>query len=67
MNYNFYLFAFVSNADAENALVFGKPIQTWLIYTLILLGLTLIGYLSVWGIGLIRDMNSDKSIKQPWD
>ena len=62
-----YFFAFTTNADAADGFVFGRHIQIWLIYTLILLGLTLISYLSIWGIGLIRDINSDRPVKQPWD
>ncbi len=62
-----YLFAFTTNADASDGIVFGKNIQTWLIYTLVLLGVTLISYLLVWAFGFIRDINSDKAIKQPWD
>ncbi len=62
-----YFFLFTTNADVVDGFVFGKHIQTWLIYALVLLGLTLISYLAVWGIGLIRDMNSDSPMKQPWD
>ncbi len=62
-----YNFAFTSNADVANGLVFGKDMQTWLIYTLILLGSTLMGYLFVWGLGLLREANSERSTKQPWE
>tara|TARA_B100000700_G_C14494046_1_gene600929 strand:+ start:294 stop:497 length:204 start_codon:yes stop_codon:yes gene_type:complete len=67
VDYLFNSFAFRTNADAVDAFVFGKPIETWLIYTVILLGLTLVSYLLIWGLGLIRDINSDKPINQPWD
>ena len=63
----FPFFSFSSNADIADALIFGKNIETWLIYTLVLLGLMLISYLAIWGIGLIRDKKSGKVIKQPWD
>ena len=63
----FHFYAFTTNADTVDGLVFGKNINTWLNLTLVLLGLMLISYLSVWGIGLIREKNSGKSMKQPWD
>ncbi|WP_320663579.1 cytochrome B6 [Prochlorococcus sp. MIT 1223] len=67
MNFFLCLFAFISNADAADGFVFGKHIETWLIYTLVVLGLTLFGYMAVWGLGILRDLKSGQSIKQPWD
>ena len=61
------VFDFISNADAQNSLIFGKDINTWLIYVLIFLGLTFFGFAWVWLSGLIFENKSGKSIKQPWD
>ena len=63
----FYEFGFSTNADAVNILIFGKDIQTWLIYTLVFLGFTAIGFLSVWMTAFFRDLKSGKALKQPWD
>ena len=63
----FYQIAFTTNADAANKLIFGKHIQTWLIYTLIFLGLSSIGFLSVWVKAFVRDRKTGQSFKQPWD
>ena len=61
------IFAFQSNADASNILVFGRDMQTWLNYSLILLAMTSVAFVSVWLFGFIRDQKSDKSIQNPWD
>ena len=61
------VFEFISNADAQNSLIFGRDINTWLIYVLIFLGLTFLGFAWVWFSGLINEQKSGKSIKQPWD
>ena len=61
------LFDFISNAEAENSLIFGRDINTWLIYVLIFLGLTFCGFAWVWFSGLITEKKSGKSIQQPWD
>ena len=58
---------FVSNADAENFLILGRDINTWLIYVLIFFGLTFLGFAWVWLSGLIIEKKSGKSMKQPWD
>tara|TARA_Y100001968_G_C19062536_1_gene574455 strand:+ start:492 stop:683 length:192 start_codon:yes stop_codon:yes gene_type:complete len=62
-----FYFAFKTNSDASHALIFGRDMQVWLVYTLIFLGLTLIAFLWVWGTALFRDINSGESVKQPWD
>tara|TARA_Y100001968_G_scaffold24074_1_gene18877 strand:- start:3445 stop:3648 length:204 start_codon:yes stop_codon:yes gene_type:complete len=64
---SFVFFGFSSNADIADGLVFGKSIQTWLIYTLIFLALTFLSFIWTWGSGFLRDIKSGKSIKQPWD
>ena len=60
-------FIFTSNHDVQDLLVFGKNINTWLIYTLIFFGLTSFGFLWVWFIGFLGERQSGKSIKQPWE
>ena len=67
MSFVLYEFGFSTNADAVNILIFGKDIQTWLIYTLVFLGFTAIGFLSVWMRAFFRDLRSGKPVKQPWD
>ncbi len=67
MNSLSYELAFTSNGDAVNTMILGKDIETWLVYTLIFLGFTLISFLWVWFRALFRDVNSGKSIKQPWE
>ncbi len=63
----FLVLVFLSNADAENFLIFGRDINTWLIYVLILFGLTFLAFAWVWLSGLIIEKKSGKSIKQPWE
>ena len=60
-------FAFTSNADASNGLVFGKHIENWLVYTLIFLGLTSISFVWTWVKGIMNDKNSGDFFKQPWE
>tara|TARA_B100000214_G_scaffold114038_1_gene80573 strand:- start:1591 stop:1797 length:207 start_codon:yes stop_codon:yes gene_type:complete len=63
----FKLFAFTSNSDVSDGIVFGLNIETWLIYTLVLFGLSSLIYLFVWIIGNFREKRSGRSIKQPWE
>tara|TARA_Y100001968_G_scaffold73154_1_gene64613 strand:- start:237 stop:416 length:180 start_codon:yes stop_codon:yes gene_type:complete len=58
---------FTSNNDIKDLLIFGHNIDTWLIYVLVFLGLTSLAFVSVWFIGLLRERQSGKSIKQPWE
>ena len=69
MNINFSLlfFLFTSNHDVQDLLIFGKTIDTWLIYVVILLGLSSFAFLAVWLIGLLIERQSGKSLKQPWE
>ena len=60
-------FIFTSNHDVQDLLIFGHNIDTWLIYVLILFGLSSLGFLLVWFIGLLVERQSGKSIKQPWE
>ena len=60
-------FLFTSNNDVQDLLIFGHNIDTWLIYVLILFGLSSFAFVSVWFIGLFVERQSGKSIKQPWE
>ena len=60
-------FIFTSNHDVQDLLIFGRNIDTWLIYVLIFFGLTSLAFLSVWFKGLLVERQSGKSIKQPWE
>ena len=60
-------FAFSSNNDVQDLLIFGHTIEAWLIYVLIFFGLTSLAFVSVWFIGFLAESQSGKSIKQPWD
>ena len=62
-----FVLAFVSNGDAAGALIFGKDIESWLIYTLIFFGFTSLGFIWTWLFGLFRDRKSGKPIKKPWE
>tara|TARA_B100001029_G_C14700039_1_gene254364 strand:- start:208 stop:417 length:210 start_codon:yes stop_codon:yes gene_type:complete len=62
-----FYFIFTSNHDAQDLLIFGQSIDTWLIYVLIFFGLTSLGFLFVWFMGLLNERQSGKSIKQPWE
>tara|TARA_Y100001968_G_scaffold316190_1_gene343704 strand:- start:5211 stop:5396 length:186 start_codon:yes stop_codon:yes gene_type:complete len=61
------LLAFSSNADVPNVLILGRDIETWLLYTLLFLGVTSIAFLWVWISGFIHEQRSGKSIQNPWD
>ncbi len=63
---NFY-FIFISNQDVQNSLIFGRDINTWLIYVLIFFGLTALAFGWVWFTGFLGERQSGKSIKQPWE
>ncbi len=67
LNYLHSYFMFTSNNDIKDLLIFGHNIDTWLIYVLVFLGLTSLAFVSVWFIGLLRERQSGKSIKQPWE
>ena len=60
-------FIFTSNQDAQDLLIFGHSIDTWLIYVLIFFGLSSLAFILVWLIGLLSERESGKSIKQPWE
>ena len=62
-----FYFIFTSNQDVQDLLIFGRNIDTWLIYVLIFFGLTSLAFVSVWFIGLLTESQSGKSIKQPWE
>ena len=69
MTFNFLnsYFIFTSNNDVKDLLIFGYNIDTWLIYVLIIFGLSSVAFVSVWFIGLLVERQSGKSIKQPWE
>ena len=69
MNINFSktFFIFTSNQDVKDLLIFGRNIDTWLIYVLIFFGLSSLAFVSVWFIGLLVESRSGQSIKQPWE
>ncbi len=61
-------FIFTTNSDAQDLLIFGHNIDSWLIYVLIFFGLTSLGFVSVWLIGFLKESRqSGKTIKQPWE
>ncbi len=62
-----FYFLFTSNNDVQNLLIFGKNIETWLIYVLVFFGLTSLAFVFVWLIGFVAERQSGKSIKQPWE
>tara|TARA_Y100001968_G_C19333052_1_gene705331 strand:+ start:164 stop:355 length:192 start_codon:yes stop_codon:yes gene_type:complete len=61
------IIAFTSNADAANTLIFGKDIQTWLVYTLIFFGITSFSFVWVWFAGLLKDRQSGKPLDKFWE
>ena len=67
INFFYAYFIFTSNHDVQDLLIFGQNIDTWLIYVLILFGLSSFAFVSVWFIGLLVERQSEKSIKQPWE
>ena len=62
-----FYFLFTSNHDLQDLLIFGRNIETWLIFVLIFFGLTSLAFLFVWIIGFLAESQSEKSIKQPWE
>tara|TARA_Y100001968_G_scaffold286561_1_gene287387 strand:- start:169 stop:378 length:210 start_codon:yes stop_codon:yes gene_type:complete len=60
-------FIFTSNDDVQDLLIFGRTIDTWLIYVLIFFGLTSLAFILVWLIGFLADSRLEKSKKQPWE
>tara|TARA_Y100001968_G_C18799620_1_gene454983 strand:+ start:177 stop:386 length:210 start_codon:yes stop_codon:yes gene_type:complete len=66
-NFSQHLFIFKNNNDVQDLLIFGRNIETWLIYVVIFVGLTSLAFVSVWFIGFLRDSQSGKSFKQPWE
>ena len=67
INFLYSYFIFTSNHDVQNLLIFGRSIDTWLIYVLIFFGLSCFAFVSVWLIGLLVERQKGKSIKQPWE
>ena len=69
MSIRFFLFYFIftTNNDVQNSLIFGRDINTWLIYVLIFLGLTFLAFVWVWLAGLLEEKESGQSVKQPWE
>ena len=67
MNFLNLYFIFTTNSDVKNSLIFGKDINTWLVYALIIFGLTFVGFAWVWLYGLLLERNSGESFKQPWE
>ena len=67
IDFSLYHFSFTNNADAVNLLIFGRDMETWLIYTLFFLGFTSIAFLWVWLSSAIRDLRSGKTVKPPWE
>ena len=63
---NFY-FIFTSNNDVQDLLIFGRNINTWLIFVLIFFGLTALTFILVWLMGFLAESKAGKSIKQPWE
>tara|TARA_Y100001968_G_scaffold324970_1_gene365413 strand:- start:636 stop:830 length:195 start_codon:yes stop_codon:yes gene_type:complete len=61
----FYSLAFTNNADAVDTLILGRDMETWLIYTLIFLGITFLSFAGTWLTGILINKNSDSSIKHP--
>tara|TARA_Y100001968_G_scaffold34560_1_gene26534 strand:- start:275 stop:484 length:210 start_codon:yes stop_codon:yes gene_type:complete len=67
LNQSQLYFIFTSNDDVQDLLIFGKTIDTWLIYVLIFFGLTSLAFILVWLIGFLVDSRSGKATKQPWE
>tara|TARA_B100000902_G_scaffold291252_1_gene277556 strand:- start:110 stop:310 length:201 start_codon:yes stop_codon:yes gene_type:complete len=65
--FSYLYFIFTSNNDVQDLLIFGRNIDSWLIYVLIFFGLTSLAFVSVWLIGFLTESQSEKSIKQPWE
>tara|TARA_Y100001968_G_scaffold238929_1_gene222363 strand:+ start:1385 stop:1594 length:210 start_codon:yes stop_codon:yes gene_type:complete len=60
-------FIFTTNNDVQDLLIFGRNIDTWLLYVLVFFGLTSLAFVLVWLIGFLAENQSGKSIKQPWE
>ncbi len=67
LNFSHPYFIFTSNQDVQDLLIFGRNIDTWLIYVLIFFGLSSFSFVAVWFIGLLVERQSGNSIKQPWE
>tara|TARA_B100001250_G_scaffold253510_1_gene218018 strand:+ start:428 stop:637 length:210 start_codon:yes stop_codon:yes gene_type:complete len=67
LNFSYAYFIFTSNHDLQDLLIFGHNIDTWLIFVLILFGLSSIAFVAVWFGGLFLERQSGNSIKQPWE
>ncbi len=67
LNFSLFYFIFIANKDAQDLLIFGHNIDTWLIYVLIFFVLTSLGFVSVWLKGFLVERKSGNSIKQPWE
>ena len=65
--FSHFYFIFTTNNDVQDLLIFGKNIDSWLIYVLIFFGLTSLAFVLVWLIGFLAESQSGKSIKQPWE
>ena len=62
-----YFVGFTTNADVSTQKVFGKDMNTWLVYTLIFLGVTMLSFGWVWLSGLIHDQKGGTSIQDSLD
>ena len=62
-----FYFIFTSNHDVQDLLIFGRNIETWLIYVLIFFVLTSLAFVFVWFMGFLYERQSGESIKQPWE
>jgi len=60
-------FIFTSNHDIQDLLIFGRNINTWLIYVLVFFGFTSLAFVLVWITGFLAERQSGESIKQPWE
>ncbi len=63
----FTILAFKSNADLADGLFFGLKMGTWLLYTLIFLGLTSIAFVWTWWKDLLLKRKDGMKTKQPWE
>ena len=44
-------FVIATGTEISDLLILGKDLDTWLIFAVVLLGLTSIGFIGTWGIG----------------
>ena len=63
LNTLFFYFIFSSNHDAQDFLLLGHDIDTWLIYVLVFFGATSLAFVSVWLLGFLSEKQSEKSMK----